>query len=217
MPRGADALPHGDQESSSVHMCWEYFSRILWKIIFHSSGEDLNMNSPGPAQSRSIEWRVQESKSDRVWDLDILCPPPAPTSHYYHCLNTSRGRESLMYHFTALSLVDTGLWLVTRSPWTRTLLTATNWAWNLLEQNTTSHSLITSQFSHVVIAKKLLSIWQNRDTFQSELNIISLQNRFQHLFFKLASSSHSNNKTQEENLNPSPRSHVLWIENCLNW
>ena len=66
----------GEQFSSHV---LRVFQSHLMKIIFHSSGEDLNMNSPGPAQSRSIEWRVQESKSDRVWDLDILWPSPAPT------------------------------------------------------------------------------------------------------------------------------------------
>ena len=80
------------------------------------------------------------------------------------------------------------------------LLTATNWAWNLLEQNTTSHFLITSSFSHVVIAKKLISLLtkQRNISIRKYYHCISL--RIAHwkisttFIFKLASSPHSNNK-----------------------
>ena len=102
-------------------------------------------------------------------------------------------------HYSHLLIGHWGL--IKPSHWS--LLTATNWAWNLLEQNTTSHFLITSSFSHVVIAKKLISLLTKQRNISVKSTLFSftiiaqrlLSKIFQqHLFFKLVSSSHSNNK-----------------------
>ena len=178
---GADTLPHGQPLRGSDHMWWEHVSAgHLMKIIFHCQ-ENIWISIAEPAarastQSRSllIIFRVQESKSDRgkIFTFDILPRDDVTRPH-------TRGK--IVITVWAISRESSGteghlppsdwslgrckvLWLVRVM---NTILTATNWAWNLLERNTTSHFLITSSFSHVVIAEKLISLWQNRETSPS--------------------------------------------------
>ena len=152
----------------------------LMKNNISLSGEHLNINSGARSpRQHSVTISVdnlQESKSDRgkiftdlTFSPAMMWPAPALTRGkivitVWAITRESSGTEG---HFCRPLI---GNWVTVKSsdwPESWTLLTATNWAWNLLERNTTSHFLITSSFSHVVIAKKLISLWQNRETSSS--------------------------------------------------
>ena len=122
------------------------------------SGQHLNINSWGQ-DLVTISVGLSFQKVKVIGEMFTLSPAmtrPHTQERLLSLFEQSPGSPASLW-VTCHPLIG-HWWSLRPSHWSESLLTATNWAWNLLEQNTTSHFLITSSFSHVVIAKKLISL-----------------------------------------------------------